>query len=151
MTDTTDRKTPDGAGPDLTDPEGYRFWVDEHVRFADLDPLGHVNNNAIGVYFEQARVVLLTAGLGLRRESPWTVVIARSLIEYKAELHYPAEVRIGARVLRAGNSSLTLGSAIFQGDRCIATQEAVLVIVDKAAHRPTPIPDAVRPVLDRYS
>jgi hypothetical protein len=28
-------------------PAAYRFWMDEHVRFSDLDPLGHANNNAI--------------------------------------------------------------------------------------------------------
>ena len=141
----------ESGGPDLSHPDTHRFWIDEHVRFADLDPLGHTNNNAIGAYFEQARVALLHACAGFQPEDSWTVVLARSLIEYKAELFYPANVRVGVRVLKVGNSSLTLGSAVFHGDRCIATQEAVCVIVDKATHRPTPIPDQFRPALDQYS
>lgn len=133
--------------PDLTRPESYRFWWEERVRFNDLDALGHVNNNAIGVYFEQARIALLMEAGGFRDGDAWTVVLARSLIEFKAELLYPNTVRIGVRGLRLGTSSMTIGVGIFLGDRCIATQEAVCVIVDKATHRPTPLPEPLRAAL----
>lgn len=135
---------------DLTSPDHFRFWIDERVRFADLDVLGHANNNAIGVYFEQARVSLMDECNPFRGAGPWTVVLARSLIEYRAELLYPAAIRVGVRVGRVGNSSVALASGVFQGDRCIATQEAVCVIVDKDAHRPTPVPDDLRAVLARF-
>lgn len=135
------------ASPVLTDPAAYRFWIDERVRFADLDALGHVNNNAIGVYFESGRVALMEACGGFRPESAWTVVLARSVMEFKAELLYPGTARIGVRVLRLGNSSLTLGAAIFSGDDCIATQEGVCVIVDAASHRPTPLSPELRAAL----
>lgn len=138
------------ASPTLTDPAAYRFWTEERVRFADLDALGHVNNNAIGVYFETGRVALMEACGGFRPESPWTVVLARSVMEFKAELLYPGTARIGVRVLRLGNSSLTLGAAIFSGDTCIATQEGVCVIVDAATHRPTPLSPALRAALSEY-
>lgn len=136
--------------PDLTRPDTHRFWIDEHVRFADLDTLGHVNNNAIGVYFEQARVALTHEFGGFREGCPWTVVLARSVNEFKAELRFPAAVRVGLRVLRLGNSSVVLGGGLFHEDRCIATQEAVCVIVDAATHRPAPIPDPVRAALARF-
>ncbi len=135
----------------LTDPAGYRFWIEEHVRFADLDALGHVNNNAIGVYFESARVALLQSCSDfLDHNCPWTVVLARSLIEYKAELRYPATPRIGARVLRLGNTSLVQGLGLFHGDACIATQEGVCVIIDAASRRPIPLPATLRDALMRY-
>ncbi|HYG85321.1 MAG TPA: thioesterase family protein [Azospirillum sp.] len=136
--------------PSLTDPAGYRFWIEERVRFADLDALGHVNNNAIGVYFESARVALLESCGGFRPDSPWTAVLARSVIEYKAELLYPATAQIGIRVLRLGNTSMVLGSGIFHGDTCIATQEGVCVIVDQTTHRPTPLSPALRDGLAPY-
>jgi acyl-CoA thioester hydrolase len=41
--------------PDAMDPASYRFWVTEHIRFADLDLLGHVNNVAFTVYAESCR------------------------------------------------------------------------------------------------
>lgn len=136
--------------PALTDPATHRFWIEERVRFADLDMLGHVNNNALGVYFESVRVALMEACGGFRPDSPWTVVIARSLIEYKAEMLYPGTARVGACVLRQGNSSLTLGAAIFSGDTCIATQECVCVIVDPLTHRPTPLTPDLRAALAAY-
>ncbi|MGQ9368134.1 acyl-CoA thioesterase [Azospirillum sp. ST 5-10] len=135
--------------PDLTDPAGYAFWTEERVRFADLDAVGHVNNNAIGVYFEQGRVELL--GEGFAADVPWTVVVARTVTEFKAELLYPATVRVGLRVLRFGTTSLTLGCAIFHGDRLVATQEAVSVIVDRKTHRPLPLPDDLRARLAPYA
>ncbi|MCG5243853.1 acyl-CoA thioesterase [Azospirillum doebereinerae] len=133
--------------PDLTRPDSYRFWHEERVRFADLDALGHVNNNALGVYFEQGRIALLLAAGGFRASDDWTVVMARSVIEYRSELLYPNDVRIGVRGLRMGTSSMTLGVGIFLGERCVATQEAVCVVVDKASHRPTPLPEPLRAAL----
>ncbi len=138
------------TSPILTDPAAYRFWIEERVRFADLDALGHVNNNAIGVYFESGRVALMEMFGGFRGQAPWTVVLARSVMEFKAEMLYPGTARIGVRVLRLGNSSLTLGCAIFNGDTCIATQEGVCVIVDAATHRPMPLPPNLRAGLAEY-
>ncbi|WP_298368367.1 thioesterase family protein [Azospirillum sp.] len=132
---------------DLTNPTTFQFWWEERVRFNDLDALGHVNNNALGVFFEQARIALLQSVGGFRDADEWTVVLARSLIEYKAELLYPNTVRIGVCGLRLGTSSMTIGVGIFLGDRCVATQEAVCVIVDKTTHRPTPIPESLRAAL----
>jgi acyl-CoA thioester hydrolase len=132
---------------DLTNPATFSFWWEERVRFNDLDALGHVNNNALGVFFEQGRIALLESAGGFRDADEWTVVLARSLIEYKAELLYPNTVRIGVCGLRLGTSSMTIGVGIFLGDRCVATQEAVCVIVDKKTHRPTPIPESLRAAL----
>src|SRR3546814_7120223 len=43
---------------DPADPASYSFWTEERLRYADLDPLSHVNNNAIGVFLENGRVYL---------------------------------------------------------------------------------------------
>lgn len=133
-----------------TSPDSYKFWETERVRFADLDPLGHVNNSAISVYFEQARVAMVQAAGGFRTGAGWSVVIVRSLIEYKAELLYPATVRVGVKVRRFGNTSFTLTAAIFNGEACIATHEGVLVTVDSAQHRPIPVPESLKAALAAY-
>ncbi|HSK41450.1 MAG TPA: thioesterase family protein [Arenibaculum sp.] len=129
---------------DITNPETYRFWIDEHVRFADLDPLGHANNTAIGTYFESARVSLFEqAGDGVTGPDAG-VVLARIVIDYRAELRYPARLRIGVRVGRIGTTSVTLESAVFDGARCAASSEAVCVLIDTSARRPTALPEALR-------
>lgn len=134
---------------DLTDPAGYRLWVDERVRFADLDPQGHANNNAVGVYFESARVGLWDA-VGRFAGASWTVVIRRTITDFRAELRYPAEIRVGVRVLRIGTTSVTLGLGVFHGEACIATQEAVSVLLDKGTRRPWPASEDLRRVLADY-
>jgi acyl-CoA thioester hydrolase len=125
-----------------TDAGAYRFWTEEHVRFADLDPLGHANNNAIGTYFEAARLFARAGrplGAGGR-----SVVLARIAIDFRAELQYASPVRIGSKVLAIGRTSLTLASAIFDGDRCAASAQAVCVVFDLASRRPAAVDEALR-------
>ncbi len=117
-------------GVAATDRAAYRFWVDERVRFADLDLLGHVNNKAFTTYAESGRAAFLRdTAMGVpgdRRQS----IIARLEIDYLRELHYPAELRIGVRVIALGRSSFTLGLGIFTGAVCVATAVTVLVRID---------------------
>jgi len=134
-----------------TDPARYHFWVDEEVRFADLDVQGHVNNNAFGVFFEHGRVELLRHLGGFGQGVPWMIALARSVIDYRAELHYPAAIRIGLGVLRMGTSSLTIGAAVFKGEQCVSTQEAVCVLIGADTRRPIPIPDDLRAALAAHA
>ena len=38
--------------------QSYDKWTREIIRYGDLDPVGHVNNNAYGLFIENARTVL---------------------------------------------------------------------------------------------
>ena len=49
-------QTPDIPSYDLTDRGTYATWTADSVRYADLDPNGHVNNGAVNQYFEDGRV-----------------------------------------------------------------------------------------------
>jgi acyl-CoA thioester hydrolase len=122
----------------------YTYWIDEHVRFSDLDPLGHANNAAISGYFESARVALFHDAGNSPVSGPRSVVIARLAIDFRAELRYPAKIRIGTRVTRFGRSSLTLAGAVFQGDTCVATCEVVCVIIDLGSRRSVEIDPDLR-------
>jgi acyl-CoA thioester hydrolase len=126
------------------DPGSYRFWIDDRVRFSDLDALGHCNNNAIGGFFESSRVALLAAaGIGLDHGS-LLPVLARSLVNFRREIFYGADVRVGCRALRFGRTSLTLGNAVFDAGRCAADGEVVLVFLERAGRRPAEIPADLR-------
>lgn len=139
-----------GQAPDTADPGRYRAWVREHVRFADLDPLGHANNNSIGVYFESGRLGLHdAAGLPVLMRGT-AVVLARLAIDYRAEIHFPNELRIGVGVLRVGRTSWTTGAGLFVDGRCCATSEAVTVLIDRDTRRPTPLPADMRDALSRF-
>lgn len=136
---------PENVTSTLADPARYRFWTSERVRFADLDPLGHANNNAIGVYLQEARVHLFETVTGRRiGDGGLAVVLARIVIDYVKELRYPADLRIGSRVARIGRTSVTLESALFTDADCIATSESVTVLFDPIERRPADVPPDLR-------
>jgi acyl-CoA thioester hydrolase len=139
------------SSSDRLEPAFYRHWIEDRVRFADLDPLGHCNNAAIGGFFESSRVALFTdighsvSGGGL------SIPIARIEIDFRREILYGARVRVGARVLRIGRRSLTLAGAVFDGDRCAAAAQVVAVLFDLAQRRSVDIPGDLRDALSGYA
>lgn len=142
---------PDSGGAhSACDPQVYRFWSSEWVRFADLDLLGHVNNVSFNVYAESGRVAFL------RHTGLWTPaipqhnVVARMEMDYRHEITYPGEVRLGLRVLKIGNRSFTLGQGFICGEVCAATAVVTLVRFDATSRRSTPLEAPQREVLTQY-
>lgn len=133
-----------------TRPEDYRYWADERVRFYDLDLMGHVNNVAYTIYAESGRAAFL------RHIGFWTEtgrrqnVIARLEIDYRQELKYPNELKVGLRVLKIGGSSFTLGIGIFAGEACVATAQATLVRFDAETRKAIALDDQDRAILAPY-
>ncbi|HYE00337.1 MAG TPA: thioesterase family protein [Alphaproteobacteria bacterium] len=132
---------------DAADPAAYRVWTEERTRFGDLDAFGHINNNAINIYFEGARVAVCEAA-GFRMGGGQGIAAVRLLFEYKAELHHPSTVRIGSRTLHVGRSSFSVAQGLFLGDRLCATSEAVMVMIDLEARGAAPLPAAMRAALE---
>jgi acyl-CoA thioester hydrolase len=124
-----------------TDPAAYAFWVDDVIRFSDQDPGGHVNNVAFAAYVEHGRVAIMRAA-GFERAAPSRFVLAHLEIDFLAEAHFPGRLRIGTRVERIGNSSITYRAAVFQDGRCLATARSV--IVHKLGDAAAPLPEAAR-------
>jgi acyl-CoA thioester hydrolase len=102
------------------------------ARYADVDPLWHINNVAIAQYFEDTRISLLRTILGLQRIAfpSGRIVIAHQSIDYLLEGTYPGSLEVGAALARAGRTSATVVMGLFQSDACIAVSDAVLVRVD---------------------
>lgn len=129
----------------------YRFWATENVRFADLDPLGHVNNNSYGIYFEVARIAMwqeLFKGNFWKAE--YYSLMRAAHIEYHRELKYPNKLDIGVRILKLNNTSSEVAVGIFTSEGCHATGHSVGVRVDAKTHTPVPIPDDVRELCKIY-
>jgi acyl-CoA thioester hydrolase len=133
------------ASPDVTRRETYRIWGTERVRYSDTDAQGHVNNVSFAAYLETGRTVLAEAcGMPIGLHAGMHTVLARVEIDYRAELHWPASLDLGSRVLHLGRSSVTVIQGIFHGDICVATGREVLVMVETATGRSTPLPEALR-------
>lgn len=118
--------------------------------FSDTDALGHINNISIARYFEQARVMIMEA-VAPSHGSPLfeRAVLARIEIDYLAEVFYPHEVVVATGILRVGTSSLVVGSALFQHDRCVALADSVDVSTAISGGS-RPITDEARTVLEKF-
>jgi acyl-CoA thioester hydrolase len=116
------------------------------VRWRDLDAYQHVNNASFLGYLEEARVLWLES-----LPEPWRghaaePVVARIEVDYLRPIGYPAELELRLEAERVGRSSLTLRHSIdpvTPGGR-YADGRTVLVWVDPASGRPTPLPEGVR-------
>lgn len=114
-----------------------RTW--DKIRYADTDRQGHVNNAVFATLLETGRVEILYDPSAPLAESGSAFVIARLLVDFRAELVWPGEVQIGTRIAAIGRSSLTLEQGIFQSGRCAARGETVIVLMDEATRRSRPL------------
>lgn len=119
----------------MTRPEPWQLIADNYplsvvmqTRFQDIDPNRHLNNVAFAALFENARVRLN------RNLRPWAdrprnerSMVAAVTINYLREGQYPDDVEISSGVSRIGTSSYVIAQAMFQGGKCIATCESVIV------------------------
>lgn len=136
---------------DLKDSSIYRYWIDERVRFADIDAQGHINNNAYNVYIEGCRFDFFHKIGLIDPASGKYAVLARIEIDYLAETMYGAEIRVGLRVSKIGRTSFTLESSVFSGERCVATSTAVQVRMDAASKRPVELTEDEKARLAQYA
>jgi acyl-CoA thioester hydrolase len=121
----------------------------DKLRYGDTDRQGHINNAVFVTFLETGRVAMLEAGERPLREAGFSFVIARLILDYRAEIFWPGTVEIGTAVKTIGNSSITFTQAIFQGDTCVATAESVLVQVDNTTRRSAPLSASARALLEQ--
>lgn len=130
----------------LSDPATHTLWRHDIIRFADLDPLGHVNNVAYMVYFETGRIAFLEqlGAMSRRREEGPVFVLAHVAADYIEELYYPGTVEIGTAVRHVGRSSFHLGHGIFFEGVCKAIATSVIVQVQGRPLESVPLSDEQR-------
>ncbi len=137
-----------GTVVDLTDSGVFQLWVSEHVRYADLDTNGHVNNVSYAVYGETGRIAFFDAVIRPLIAPGHGWLVARVAIDYRSEMRFPGDADIGVRVLGVGRTSVRKGYAVFQDGVCAATMESVCVHRDRAAGRSVRWNDALGARLD---
>jgi len=138
------------AAIDLTDRSAFQHWYREKLRFSDTDLIGHVNNVAFAALIEGGRINFTRSGPFADLPRDVLVVMRRIELDYRAELHWPADIDIGSRLLRIGGSSVTIGNGVFHNDRCAATSVTVLVMIDRQTRKPVQIPEAMRRTMAGY-
>lgn len=137
--------------PDLTLRAAYPHLVADPIRYGDTDRQGHVNNAVYATFFEFGRTLLFASELSSLVAPGREPVLVRVVIDFRRELHWPGAVEVGTAVLSVGTSSARFAQAVFSGETCAASGEAVVVQLDSATRRPTPWSDAQRAALARFA
>jgi acyl-CoA thioester hydrolase len=120
----------------------YTVWRTIPTRWADNDIYGHVNNVVYYEWFDTAvngwliDEGLLTAGSGV------IGLVAETSCTYFAPVAFPGHVEVGLAAERIGSSSIIYRLGVFAdgSDDPNAQGRFVHVCVDRASHRPVPIP-----------
>lgn len=105
--------------------------TDIQIRFSDMDPLGHVSNNAYSEYLEVGRVAWLGAIVG---ERP-SIVVANLNIDFIKELHLNDKIYVATSCIKKGNKSLHLSQNIYTEQQCVARATVVVVGFDRESRQ----------------
>ena len=66
--------------------------------------------------------------------------IAKLVLEFRAEMHWPGEVGVGTRAARIGSSSVGLTQALYMGENCVAVANSTVVLMDGTTRQSMPFP-----------
>ena len=130
--------------------EDFPYRLTDNVRFADLDPNQHVNNAVYATYFETGRVTLVKdRSYGLMPPGlAW--ILVRLDIHFRAELRWPGTIEMGLGVSKLGRTSVTFDQVVFSQGRCVASAQAVTVLIEEAARKPVPLTPEIIANLQRW-
>jgi acyl-CoA thioester hydrolase len=132
----------------------FRFYHLIEVRYGDLDPQGHVNNAKFLTYLEQGRVFyfkqlkLWEGGSFLN----FGIILADIQITFHKAIQFGDPVRVGVRITRLGNKSMTSEYRLEDGrdESVFATGSSVLVAYDYQAKKSVPIPAQWRKAIMQF-
>jgi acyl-CoA thioester hydrolase len=126
----------------------FKLWIPITVRWGDMDAMGHVNNAKYFTYCESARIsyfyaVELWKHREHDRQGP---ALVTANLNFRQQVHYPADLEVGVRCSEIRNRSFTLEYEIYrQGtDECVADGASVVVWTDYAANKAIPLPEGLK-------
>jgi acyl-CoA thioester hydrolase len=134
--------------------ELFRFYYAINVRYADLDPQGHVNNAKYLTYLEDARVAYLVH-LSLWDGKSFLdvgIILAEARVTYRAPIFLGQAVKVGVRVSRIGNKSFVMNYALIDDltGKTLAQASTVLVTFDYRSEQTITMPESWRKRIEEF-
>ncbi|MBT6093549.1 MAG: acyl-CoA thioesterase [Rhodospirillaceae bacterium] len=133
---------------DLSDRNSFAFWTPVGVRYSDQDELGHINNCSYAAYVEAGRIAFLGGLLDRDIHPGIDFILAKLSIDYLREGHFPGDMKVGSRILKLGNKSMTTGYGLFLNGECKATSECVNIYFRPETRETIVIPPDIRTQLE---
>ncbi len=134
--------------------QNFRCMHRLRVRWAEVDMQKIVFNAHYLMYIDTAMSEYWRA-LALPYEASMHILggemyVKKATVEYHATAKLDDTLDVGMRCARIGNSSCVFEAAIFCGDRLLVTGELIYVFADPATQTSTPVPAALRAMLEGY-
>lgn len=132
---------------------GARFFsMDMHVRFRDLDAMGHVNNAVFFTYFEQVRIRFFEDVFNILDPFDNIVILASIRCNFLKPITLEKKLTVQMGVTAIGRKSFTLSYQVVDrlDNTVYATGESVQVWYDYAAGQTMEISDDQRDKLAPY-
>jgi acyl-CoA thioester hydrolase len=121
------------------------------TRFVDSDARGQTSDTSLARYAEQSRVQFLTHAFGAGRlASPTGFIVGHVATRWLLRGRPPVAWQVGCAVTRIGERSMSVRSALFDGDHCHAVCDSVMVVIDRDSRRSATLPEASRELLEPY-
>ncbi|MBH31767.1 MAG: hypothetical protein CMG71_07250 [Candidatus Marinimicrobia bacterium] len=127
----------------------YSFTRDQFTHFTtmptrwrDMDSRQHINHAAYLTYLETSRIDFSATLFGEETE----FIMGTLTVEYHQQLKHPATLQIGHKIVKIGNKSFKILSAIFREDESdpVVTGLATLVSFDYESQKTLSVPEVIR-------
>ena len=132
----------------------FRFLDRLRVRWAEIDAQNIVFNGHYLTYFDTA-VAGYWRALALPYAQTMTHIggdlfVRKATVEYLGSALYDDVLAIGMRCARIGTSSMAFEAGPFRQDELLVTGELLYVFADPQTHRPKPVPQALRNLIESF-
>jgi acyl-CoA thioester hydrolase len=126
----------------------YPVTVPVVVQWGDQDAFGHVNNTVFLRWFEVGRIAYFSE-IRLMHDAQGAgsgPILAAVACNFRRQVTFPDEVRVGSRVVRIGRSSMVVEHAIasLRLGAIVADGTSTIVHFDYEAGRSLPVGDVLR-------
>lgn len=127
----------------------FNYQSTIHIRFSDIDMLGHVNNAVYLTYMEYARLPYFEKVFGELIDWKETgLIIAKTEINYKRPIYLKDNLVIGVRTKSVGDKSFTTEYGFFVSNNgeevLVASGEIILVCINYLTGKTFTMPDEWR-------
>ncbi len=128
----------------------FKYSLPVQIRFNDIDPLGHINNNVYFSFFDLGKIDYWEKMQA--RSLDWTegsVVLANVNVDYFSPIYYKESIVVESKIIELGNKS----GVFLQQIRNVKTNEikcrcrSVFVAYNTALQTSMAIPDKWREVI----
>lgn len=134
--------------PERLELANYPAKTDIAARYSDVDMFRHLNNVAIGEFYEEVRYAL-TAELreSIPRERAGRILVVNVDMAYLREGRYPGVVTVGTGLVQRSRRAYVIGQALFQDGQCFSAADTTLVYTENG--KPAEMPPSFDATFER--